>query len=132
MLHGAPIRRPTYSKFVTNAGWSLDGYRALPEGFVEIPKLREMVYWVVCAGSPSMFRRLTLECGLHCHEGVAMRKRGVDAEVWINRHPVHTDESVVESRSDTNGLVEHTSSPDRTAVPQWSFDEIQELVPASG
>jgi hypothetical protein len=127
MLHGAPIRRPTYSKFVTNVGWSLDGYRALPEGFVEISKLREMVYWVVCAGSPSMFRRLTLECGLHCKAGGAMRERGVDVEVCTNRHPLHTDDS----RSDMNGLVEHTSSPDRTAVPEWSFDEIQELVPAS-
>jgi hypothetical protein len=76
-----------------------------------------------------MFRRLTLECGLHWQEGVAMRERGVDAEVCTNRHPVHTDESGAESRSDTNVPVEHTSSPDRNAVPQWSFDEIQELVP---
>jgi hypothetical protein len=80
MLRGEPIRRPMYLKFVENIGWSLDAYRALPEGIEEIPKLREMVYWVVCAGSPSMFRRLTGECGLHCQADVAEHERGFDLE----------------------------------------------------
>jgi hypothetical protein len=99
MLRGESIRRPTYFKFVENVGWSLDAYRALPEGVEEIPKLREMVYWVVCAGSPSTFRRLTGECGLHCP-----------------RDP------------DTHPSVEPASSLDRTAALRWSYDEVHEIV----
>jgi Recombinase len=80
MLRGESIRRPTYFKFVENVGWSLDAYRALPEGIEEMPKLREMVYWVVCAGSPSLFRRITGERGLHYEEDAELHEGGSDPE----------------------------------------------------
>src|SRR4051794_11282471 len=90
MLRGEPVRRPTYFKFVENVGWSLDAYRALPEGVEEIPKLREMVYWVVCAGPPSKFRRLTGECGLHRQEDAAEDEPDFDLETGNSQHPVRT------------------------------------------
>lgn len=80
MLRGESVRRPTYFKFMEKVGWSLDAYRALPGGIEDVPKLREMVYWVVCAGAPSRFRRITGECGLHCEEDPELHEGGPGPE----------------------------------------------------
>jgi hypothetical protein len=80
MLRGQPIRRPTYFKFVEKVGWTLDAYRALPESFEEVAHLRAMIYWVVCAGSPTTFRRITGESGLLPCNDCEIRESGAGDE----------------------------------------------------